>query len=1382
MSLRPVLTSFRGRAGLRVSWLMAALLAAAAPAAHAAVDQLVYGMLNSGTAPFDAAGGPGKDTAAGDTVIRTNDQVSYRVGYSLAPSDANPVITVSMGATALPGGYSGSPLTPKQIASFSAIDLPTGANGCANIVSTPVAWPPVAPVTQSGVSADGQHIVCWQPGPLGGANMDFIARVGGAAPNGTTIAAPTVGFGSDGNTGTYTPTVLNGNYSGVQLYGAPTLTVSAAPRWKVVKTAATGTAFLPGSGPGGQDGYVVPFNIGVYAEGSRKGLEALQPNFTIAENFNDADMPNARFVDWNINLSGFSSVPMGPGPEPSQQNGCGDWRDQLARLGNYFDNTFYQVNDAGAVNSTAPPTVARGGTCMATAVEQMGKTATLEFAGTDFSLAHYPVKKGTGGPALVNAADADAPTNQWWVASKSVLIWVPLSDLTPNVQEFLTNQATLSGTSVTGQTNPPSNSSADAGVTRFDGGNFGKVYSQASNVGWDPAVVNPLRPAACDPNVTGDCHVNQVAPGQLVASRLYAEANAASFSNGYICDKIDNARFTLADIRASAGPAWPRVDANTGIVVRYFAGTASTTPLTLQLGVGGNGIAGGTWATRSNVVSEYPAPSHPSQSSGDQALSSCGDADATWYNSIADLITAGRSLAEVTRVRATYTTFGAANGVMLYIPLTVNANYAYAATETGGTTHTLAAGASTVGSIAPNQAMWLHSSSSANPSKASDALRITQTEYAQISKRALAPHGTNNGQVSRGAYVSYELQVNLTSTTNPHTASNVIVWDVLPDQVDYVPGSSTWGGAPLADPTCTAAGTTPASGPFAANSVSPGFKACFWALGSQPVVEAPRGDATGNLPVIGFKAVVSLNAPAGTPLLNTSFADSSGNLLFKPLYSTSAQGFACTASTVPCSYGNWALNVSSATGVAVNKAVSAGVVIPDTGFSYDVAYAAAGADLAAVRVLDVLPYSGDSRGNVFSGTLQLTAPIATPVADAGPPAYGADAQLVVRYTSNAPANINRNPYDAGHNLTGGGSNTASATNWCTAAQFGTANCPASVAQATAFMAMPNAGASMPAGVRYRLTVPVQPTGNQPGDVYFNDFVLDSPDLTARRPGSNLVKTEVTGLGVPAQTVSGRVYREASSPPNTADNGPADPGLAGVTVRLVCTAPPNYDETVITAADGSFSFSGVTSGAECTLTETQPAGYENAYNTPGLGGTGQSGDSGTGDSTIDLTVPYGGSSGNAFAEKAPVGADMVSAVTCTPNPANPGAAVSCTATCTNQGTAAAIDAVCSITNAATLPGAPAPICTGPGVVMAGATLSCTVDFSMPAGGGQTVEVKAGTGAVNDSNGGAVLTAGNNPSSSQVRGNVLAPIPTLGWAGLSLLAALLGLGAARRRRAA
>lgn len=116
-------------------------------------------------------------------------------------------------------------------------------------------------------------------------------------------------------------------------------------------------------------------------------------------------------------------------------------------------------------------------------------------------------------------------------------------------------------------------------------------------------------------------------------------------------------------------------------------------------------------------------------------------------------------------------------------------------------------------------------------------------------------------------------------------------------------------------------------------------------------------------------------------------------------------------------------------------------------------------------------------------------------------------------------------------------------------------------------------------------------------------------------------------------VQGRVYVEGSVPPNVFDDDEdEDPGLM-LEVSISCT-PPYTDLAVQpTNSDGRYVFLNVPVGAACTITEPQPSGYYNAYNTLGSGGLFETGGANTGriDSQIALVVPALGSLGNNFAE-------------------------------------------------------------------------------------------------------------------------------------------------------
>ena len=277
------------------------------------------------------------------------------------------------------------------------------------------------------------------------------------------------------------------------------------------------------------------------------------------------------------------------------------------------------------------------------------------------------------------------------------------------------------------------------------------------------------------------------------------------------------------------------------------------------------------------------------------------------------------------------------------------------------------------------------------------------------------------------------------------------------------------------------------------------------------------------------------------------------------------------------------------------------------------------------------------------------------------------------------------------------------------------------------------------------------------------------------------------------TVSGRVYVEAGG--NLTDDGDAiDPGLVTL-VSITCKGPgaaPDYTNAMTSAADGTYSFTGMLPGAECTITQSQPVDYSNAYTQtgmtgePGIQGPLSESDKGTSTDSVIATivVPAAGSPGNNFAEVQL--ADMRSVTMCDPKTGAPGTAVTCTVTCTNAGPNTATNAFCSVQNAAELPGSPTPVCTGsPATTLGvGSALTCTVSFELPAMRGD-IPVLAGTGASNDVDGGEVPADGNNPSQDTVSPNIpMMQIPTLGELGLLLLGVMLsalGLVHQRRRRA-
>jgi hypothetical protein len=100
-------------------------------------------------------------------------------------------------------------------------------------------------------------------------------------------------------------------------------------------------------------------------------------------------------------------------------------------------------------------------------------------------------------------------------------------------------------------------------------------------------------------------------------------------------------------------------------------------------------------------------------------------------------------------------------------------------------------------------------------------------------------------------------------------------------------------------------------------------------------------------------------------------------------------------------------------------------------------------------------------------------------------------------------------------------------------------------------------------------------------------------------------------------ISGRVYREASVPANFVDDeDEEDPGII-TQVSLQCNPAYSGTASQSTDASGIYLFERVLVAAQCTITETQPAGYNNAYNTRGTGAISDTGSSGSGNSSITL---------------------------------------------------------------------------------------------------------------------------------------------------------------------
>jgi len=497
-----------------------------------------------------------------------------------------------------------------------------------------------------------------------------------------------------------------------------------------------------------------------------------------------------------------------------------------------------------------------------------------------------------------------------------------------------------------------------------------------------------------------------------------------------------------------------------------------------------------------------------------------------------------------------------------------------------------------------------------------DALRVFQTENVTIRKSS-SSHPLAGQLVTAGSQITYNLQVNLTTSGSAHS-TDVVVWDVLPNYVGYTPGSSTFGGVAVADPIC-ATGALPIADfpadvfPAAGQPLAAGFTACRWNLPGQTAVVAAVDAVAGNLPLLSFKAGVSLDAPTSTPVLNTSMATSTTNNAFLPQYNGATQGFQCRAGQ-NCSFGNWVLEVSSPRGILLQKSNDKAVAQVGAPFVSELVYGSIGDPVSNAIIVDVLPYVGDGRtpATAFAGTLHLSAFLTPPVANAAiTPAQSADPGMRYAYTKNVPANINRDGWgDAGtgpgsaHDASGTAANTATVTSWCSEAYVqaniatpGTwANCPASLAEVTGVMAVPFYAAPapdtqvLPANQVFAIKLPLQPAGNAVGNLYSNNFSFSAPGLIGAPLTSNVSTTEVVAPDLtltksvdPTQAKSGDTVAFSLVVRNVSANGPYESG----TITVSDTLPTGLTAVLPVTATGWDCTASTTTVAACTFTGTLP---------------------------------------------------------------------------------------------------------------------------------------------------------------------------------------------------
>jgi protocatechuate 3,4-dioxygenase beta subunit len=242
-----------------------------------------------------------------------------------------------------------------------------------------------------------------------------------------------------------------------------------------------------------------------------------------------------------------------------------------------------------------------------------------------------------------------------------------------------------------------------------------------------------------------------------------------------------------------------------------------------------------------------------------------------------------------------------------------------------------------------------------------------------------------------------------------------------------------------------------------------------------------------------------------------------------------------------------------------------------------------------VDIVDVLPYPGDGRSpeSDFAGTVDLSSISTTDSLSVTPNGLPVSATVVPSrsgttfYVTNRPsAQVERDPY-AATNLQGG------ATTWCVLADLGDPGCPADLSEVTGLRVI---SGSLATQEEETVRLGFATDGAEAGDLMTNTAMA--------RVISVITPVEISGDAIQfaASSLSGTVWEDASA------DGVIDAGegtrLGGVSVRIVGNASTSgeaVDRTVVTAADGTYTFAGLPAGSyTVTVDQASARAVDPAY--------------------------------------------------------------------------------------------------------------------------------------------------------------------------------------------
>lgn len=1084
---------------------------AAAPAGAAGAGTFTLSSVTvaaDGTPPFDALAGPGDDTGPANLVVRTGDVVTYSWQWGADGDGVDDVTVVQSLPEGMTWRVNGNPDVP-------GICQGPGRSG-------------------SSISADGRVLTC-DLGHLDGGRAGAIlvsaqvltvdpvtgrATPDGAALHSTVDAVRVAAPGTVANAGPV---------------DAPALVASATPRADL--RADEGGAWGPFTvtDPAtGEPGLLTLWPVLVTSGTKLFGLEQLASPLSFTADLG-AISPNTRLLD-------FHAGPDAAVNRAKPITGCSGNGDSLLHynlpLGyGLGDPHLWSDNTAAWTAPVLPDPVHYPGDMRATAVNhvagsgdwtctQSGSSVRVTVTGADTSASVNPGFSAWQG----NLSGRALPADTRYLVSGVLATFTPVTDVragTPirdasgvvigNRLDATVRFGGFAATGVGGGANfggggePTTNNSYGVQMSAyFDGAYDSWLEYRQDNGGalWQWFLGSGSH--------TGD---GVVTPGQVVqVYGGFANHTALDRTNVSWCDKLAPGTAFVDQ------PAHP--DGGTSPVLAQIVDAAT------EAVVSRGGVRMTNGALPANFVVEYSA--RPLASPGQDTCGTPGDTvtDGPWFSS-PGAVPGGPSA--ITRVRVTARTLPASTHLRIGLRVAVRPG-----TALGSRIPSFSAARVPDSAVAAWRS-WYRPDTNANDSNHSDTALVANA-IVRI-RKALDPASTNPNQRA-GNTIAYALQP---SASIPGSAGrtalihDVVVSDVLPGFLDYVPGSAVCvGSSPTA---CPVPVVRRDAGADAVTGTADDTTSLTWTF--------PDVVANAAMPELRYQTRISALTPDRSLLRNQSVISSADDPSPEGLRSAAVGIVVANPATfgVELLVDAPSVEVSDPFGytlvfgnVSANPIHSDGGYGTVTGTSFD--------------LIDVLPFAGDSRGSQVGrpGTTMLDSAVLGRT----------DGGEELLFTNAAPAGISADPADASNTLAG-----APTARWCPSTALGTAGCPRrDLHDVTAVRVLVRK--TLAGGRLNSVHLGFVAAANAGGDVYATDAVARAAEM------ENRARAEVVDVRTVASSVGDRVWRDDNG------NGRQDrgePGVGGVLVTLTGTdtAGRSISRYAVTDATGAYRIADLHSG-------------------------------------------------------------------------------------------------------------------------------------------------------------------------------------------------------------